>query len=245
MENKYDILWLNEVVSTQSYLISLDLKSTLEWKVIATNIQSKGKGQGENKWESEDFKNLTFSFLLKPLFLHPSRQFIITQIISLGICDFLSNYIDGVKIKWPNDIYIGENKICGILIQNQLFGNLYSNAVCGIGININQTKFNLPSNPTSLKIETNRDYNLNTLLVEILNSINLRYEFAKTNILNLDFEYKDKLLFYNNYKNYIYNGEEIKAKIINISEFGHLILETKNNGLINASLKDITFIIRQ
>ena len=119
----------------------LKKKKLLKGTIVYTNYQSAGQGQSGNKWESEDGKNLLISIVLFPSFIKPADQFHISMTISLGICDFLKRYIPGCSIKWPNDIYVNNDKIAGILIENFILGNKIENTIAGIGLNINQDKF--------------------------------------------------------------------------------------------------------
>ncbi len=122
--------------------------------VIATRCQTAGRGQRGNSWEAEPGKNLTFSMLFRPTELEATRQFELSMIVSLAIADAIDTRLpDGVSttIKWPNDIYIGLEKICGILIENKLSGRLIERAIAGVGINVNQRQFLSDApNPTSL-----------------------------------------------------------------------------------------------
>ncbi len=123
--------------------------------VVSTMCQTAGRGQKGNKWESEPYKNLLYSIGVKPLFLPPRCQFILLQAASLAVCHTLDEYAAGFKIKWPNDIYYGERKISGTLIESELCGNLFRHCVLGTGINLNQTVFSsYPPNPISLKLIT-------------------------------------------------------------------------------------------
>lgn len=240
----YNILWFESLDSTQDYFKNSDIDSLPEWTVIATKEQTKGKGQGQNVWESQKGMNLTFSLLLYPTFLQAKNQFVLTQILSLGIYDFLSHYLSNVFIKWPNDIYVGRNKICGILVQNQIIGLEYSSAICGIGININQVNFAFAPNPTSLKIELGKSFDLELILQELLDCIKVRYENLKSNLyLHYKKEYLDKLLFYKEWAKYIYNDmETLEAKIINVDDFGRLILEKRDGNTINVDIKQLKFL---
>ena len=121
--------------------------------VVSTYNQTAGRGQRGNSWESEPHKNLTFSVLLKPQHIIAREQFYISEIVSVAIVNTLRKYIidQPIAIKWPNDIYVNDDKICGILIENTLSGYSISQSIAGIGININQQTFlsNAP-NPISL-----------------------------------------------------------------------------------------------
>ncbi|MDD3667200.1 Bifunctional ligase/repressor BirA [bioreactor metagenome] len=240
----YNIHWFESLHSTQDYLKNSFDDSLPKWTVFVAKEQIKGKGQGQNVWESEKDKNLTFSILLYPNFLQARDQFLITQILSLGIYDFLSHYLSNVFIKWPNDIYVGKNKICGILVQNQIIGMEYSTAFCGIGLNVNQTEFSFAPNPTSLKLELDRSFDLDILLEEVLDCIRIRYEQLENNLIaDYKKEYMEKLLFYKVWSKYLYCDNEImEAKIKDVDNFGRLILENRGGKEIIADLKQLKFL---
>lgn len=240
----YNIYWFESLHSTQDYLKNSFDDSLPKWTVIVAKEQIKGKGQGQNVWESEKDKNLTFSILLYPNFLKARDQFIVTQILSLGIYDLLTRYLSNVFIKWPNDIYVGKNKICGILVQNQIIGMEYSTAFCGIGLNVNQTEFRFAPNPTSLKLELDRSFDLDIILEEVLDCIRIRYEQLENNLIaDYKKEYMGKLLFYNVWSKYLYCDSEImEAKIKDVDNFGRLILENRGRKEIIADLKQLKFL---
>lgn len=139
----FRVSWLEKTASTQSELIALSQREQLsEGCVLAAVEQSAGVGQGSNKWESQKGENLVFSLFLRPSFLHPARQFDLMQAVSLAIADFVQGFVKrDVWIKWPNDIYIGKDKLCGFLLQNNIVAERLDSSVCGIGLNVNQTKF--------------------------------------------------------------------------------------------------------
>ncbi len=243
----FTIIELDETTSTQTYLTQEDeRKSFDEFTVITAKNQISGRGQGTNIWESENGKNICFSLLLKPLFLNPSEQFIITQIISLAIVDVLVKYgLQDVMIKWPNDIYVSNNKICGILIQNKIIGNQISHSYIGIGINVNQRKFLFAPNPTSLTLETDKTHDLNKFLNDTLYNIYVRYMQLKENkIIEIQNKYLSLLLFKGEWRKYIYEGREIVATILNVNEFGHLILQQTDETILQCELRQLQFLIK-
>jgi birA, biotin-[acetyl-CoA-carboxylase] ligase region len=251
MNDKYNIVWFDALASTQSFMEenSNNLQQK-EWNVVATSNQEQGRGQGKNKWESKKGKNLAFSLCLMPEFISVERQFVLTQLYSLGICDMLSNYIDEktVKIKWPNDIYIGTNKICGMLVTNKIIGANICSSISGIGINVNQTEFSYAPNPTSIKIEREKkeDISIQEVLNLSLQSIDLRYQrLKKEGIDAYKNEYMQRLLYYNEWKKYqLLSGEEIEAKIIDVNEYGYLILQKRDVKVLSFELKEIKFLHR-
>ena len=146
---------------------------------ISADFQTAGHGQATNHWESEDGKNLLFSLLLRPSVIPASEQFVITEIVTLAIINALQDYIrQRITIKWPNDIYVGDKKLCGILIENALCGPTIDTCIVGIGININQELFtsNAP-NPISLKQLTGRDNDREEIFEEIYQNILNYYDY--------------------------------------------------------------------
>ncbi len=126
--------------------------------------------------ESEKDKNLLISIILNPSAIVPAEQFIISMTISLGVCDFLMKHVGEVKIKWPNDIYVRDDKIAGILIENSIAGDKIEHTIAGIGLNINQRVF--PSyvpHPVSLSILTGTDHNLEECRKTLLAVLDDRY----------------------------------------------------------------------
>ena len=146
------ILRVAETTSTNSLLRELVIKESLpEGSVVVADFQTAGRGQIGNVWESEAGKNLMFSTVLYPTCIPANRQFLISQIAALSVKETLDSYTDHVTVKWPNDIYWKDKKICGMLIENDLSGhNLYC-SIIGIGINLNQAVFRGDApNPVSL-----------------------------------------------------------------------------------------------
>ncbi len=123
--------------------------------VAVTDHQTSGRGQRGNTWEAEPGKNLTFSMLFKPEGVAPSGQFFISEAVCLGIVDTLRRYLphpETVKVKWPNDVYAGDRKICGILIEHSLeSASAIRHTIAGIGLNVNQKEFHSSApNPVSM-----------------------------------------------------------------------------------------------
>lgn len=243
-----NIIELNETTSTNRFTSELLSKEKLpDGTVITAKCQSCGKGAGENRWESEAGKNLTISIVLHPEFLPLEKQFMLNKMVSLGVYDMISKLVTDpsqVKIKWPNDVYVGNKKICGMLIENAIIGNIFQHSILGIGININQEVFCSDApNPVSLKNLNGKEYDLKYCLKLLCSCLDERYELLRNEGINpLDEDYLTALYRKGESALYIYNNEMISATIIDISEEGMLILETMEGKVIECDFKEIVFL---
>jgi len=169
-----DILWLDITESTNKY-IKEHCKYCDNLSVVAAVEQTAGRGQGTHSWHSTRGQNLTFSMIFKPAGLHAGDILLITCATTLGLLDYLGE--KGVKgrIKWPNDIWVEDKKICGILIENVLDGSMVHHSIIGIGFNLNEDKWpaDLP-NPVSLKELTRSSYEPQAELASLVNKIRRR-----------------------------------------------------------------------
>lgn len=237
---------LTEVDSTNNYIKEIiDCENVEDVFIVSTDFQTGGRGQKGNDWESEHGKNLTFSILLKPDFILARNQFIISQLVSLAVKDTLSEYTDEISIKWPNDIYWKDKKICGILIENSLMGEHILQSITGIGLNINQTEFKSDApNPTSLSRITGNSYNLDEILGKVVNNILSYYQLAKdgntTEIVSL---YKNALFRKDGYHFYNDGVEDFEAKIKDIEPSGLLALEKPNGTIRKFAFKEVKYIL--
>ena len=178
------MIHLNETDSTNRYLQQLCQEAgnnkVEEFTTICADYQTAGKGQRGNSWEAAKGANLLFSFVCYPTFVPIRQQFVLSQLISLGIKETLDEYCSDISIKWPNDIYWKEKKICGILIENDLQGNSIGRCISGIGLNINQEVFLSDApNPISLKQITGEHYQRETILEKVMQRIEQSYQKLK------------------------------------------------------------------
>jgi len=246
----YDkIIVLKMVDSTNDYMQNKVKTGNIseEGTVIITDDQRAGKGLDKNKWESESGKNLTFSILLKPGFLPADQQFQLTKVISLSVFDFIRSYLpnERIKVKWPNDIYVGNKKIAGILINNTIKGKEIMYTVVGVGVNINQQNFGSDVlNPTSLWHYLKCDLKINYCLKNILSHIEKRYQQLKDNdTFQINTDYKKALYRLNDFNLFKYKETMISARIVGVTEYGQIKLLQKDNTEIICDLKEIEFII--
>ena len=243
------LIHINETNSTNNYLQSLCSEQKVEeLTVIVADFQTSGRGQRGNSWESDPGKNLLFSTVIFPEFLEARRQFLISQIISLAIKEELDTYTSDISIKWPNDIYWKDKKICGILIENELEGAYLLRCIAGIGVNINQEHFVSPApNPVSLKQILGRKTDKQEVLEGILKRLFSYYiplisqkpnikETIHSDYLNAQYRHKGM---------YPYRDEngEFKASLEAIEPDGHLLLRDENGMLRKYAFKEVQYII--
>ena len=216
-----------------------------EGTVIITNHQTAGRGQRGNRWEANIGQNLTFSLILKPNFLKANDQFQLNVAVSMGVFDFLSEFIDeSLKVKWSNDIYYGDKKMGGILIENSLQGYQIGYSVIGIGLNINQADFG-DLQATSLRNITQNPlkYDLAEMLKKLVENIEKNYLKIKNNEYKfLKNKYLTNLYRFQEWHYYKRNGQQFLGQIMGIDETGKLGIETDGN-VIYFDFKEVEFVI--
>ena len=235
------------IPTTQSTNIFLKEKlktETLpEFFAVRTAFQTAGKGQIGNSWEAERGKNLLCSMLLYPHHIAIQEQFIISQIISVAIVNTLKEYCTGFEIKWPNDIYFGNKKIGGILIENSLRASQIEYSIIGIGLNINQKVFKSDApNPISLAQIIGKNVSVKTILSKLIYQIK---EFHQTSNYSPIKQNYLKYLFRGNgiYRFKTPQSEVFEASIYKIEDDGQLILKTKNNVIQSFYFKEVEFVL--
>jgi len=227
----FNVIKIDSAASTNSELKKLCSKQDLpSFSTLLAGTQTSGRGQAGSSWESEPYKNLTFSTVIFPENLAVKQSFIISRIFALAVKETLDKHIACVSIKWPNDIYYQDKKICGILIENEIMGADISSSIIGIGLNINQEKFISDApNPVSMKQITGKTYNLDELLNSILRAAEEKYEqFLSGNIEKIRIEYRNALYRKSGYYTYEDSNGIFFARIKEIEDDGALILETQD-----------------
>lgn len=237
------IIYLRETDSTNSYF-GLSKQRHEEGTTVYAGFQSAGRGQQGNVWESELDANLLFSMVLYPQAIKVNEQFIISQTVSVAILNFLSKYTDNIRIKWPNDIYWKDRKICGILIENSIAENNIGQSVIGIGININQTVFASDApNPVSLKNITGDTYSIDILIKEVRDLILEQYErLKKGNTDSIRQEYKKKLYRTDGFYRYNDGVSDFEAVIADVENDGILCLITKGGDVRRFFFKEVKYL---
>jgi BirA family transcriptional regulator, biotin operon repressor / biotin---[acetyl-CoA-carboxylase] ligase len=238
------ILSFETLPSTNTHAaLLLKVSDLKEGTIISTNYQLAGRGQSGNKWESENGKNLLISIVLFPRMINPSDQFFISMTVSLGICDFLKRYIPVCSIKWPNDIYVNNDKIAGLLIENAIMGDHIENTVAGIGLNINQENFiSGAPNPVSLKLVSGIEFDLKICLGQLISDLDKRYkQLTSRKFALIKEEYVLQLYRLNEWCTYSDKNGSFTGRIKSISNYGKLMIERKDGDLNDYFFKEISF----
>lgn len=248
------LIELDECTSTNSYLAGI-ARETPHATVVTARSQTAGRGQRGNSWESQPGENITMSVLLRPEGLHPARQFIVSEAVSLAIVGVLRRYLPGcdVRIKWPNDIYVGDGKICGILIENSISPTGINHSIVGIGINVNQKRFLSDApNPVSMAQVAGKDFDVRGLVREFSSEIINEVEAAVKAELShgssaLAERYFDALWRTDGYYAYVDNlrHERISARITGVAPDGIITLRMESGEHRSYAFKEISAVVKE
>jgi len=242
------IIELDRIDSTNVYAMQLlGSEKVVEGTIIRAHTQTAGKGQGENRWISQSGKNLTISMILYPRFLPIESQFMLNKSVSLAVLDFVHTMLPqgSCKIKWPNDIYSGFSKLGGILINNTISGSSFDASIIGIGININQTRFNpaLP-NPISIRKLCSKETNIDHALIALTGKLDQRYDQLRNgDFSSLDHEYRNNLLGINEERKFKRDSGVFSGYIRDVDPFGRLIIETAGKKRLTFSHKEVELLL--
>lgn len=220
-----------------------------EGDIVIAERQTAGRGQRGHSWESAEGENLTFSLLLEPTFLPVNEQFLLSEVLALGLVDTLAEYGIEARIKWTNDIYVGDKKIVGMLVENSLAGGTLARTIAGIGMNINQIEFNpsLP-NPTSMSLVVGERFNREEILMRVYHHIMTLYEALRCG---------EKEMLQSRYHSMMYrlgekhpyslaDGTVFEGTIRGVRPSGELQIEHSSDGVLREYLfKQVEFIIKK
>ncbi|MDE7128539.1 MAG: biotin--[acetyl-CoA-carboxylase] ligase [Bacteroidales bacterium] len=248
MERKYHILWHDTIDSTNSEAIRR-LTEIDNMSVIAARCQTSGRGQRGNRWSSMPSENLTFSIVIRPgqdgiPKISARDQFRISEITTIALTGYLKANGLEARIKWPNDIYCGDRKICGILIEHSIRDGYVTSSVIGIGLNLNQTSFppELP-NPVSMKSLTGKSYSPGKELerfMEYFSRLACRADCPQLEEEYLQQMYrKDEKHMYTD----IVGGTEFPGIIRGIAGDACLAMEMPDGNIRKFAFKEIGYII--
>ena len=217
-----------------------------EGDVVWADFQTAGRGQRGHERHSRKGENLTFSVVLEPTFVPIAEQFSVSEVVALSLVDMLAEYGIGARIKWTNDIYVGDRKLVGILIEHSLSSTTLRRTIVGIGINVNQTEFD-PSipNPVSMTQLLGKELNAEEVLQCFLKHLQRNYESLHEGGATVLHERYNALLYRKN-EYHIYalpSGEKFSAKILGTAPNGALRLEDEKGQTKDYLFKEIEFVI--
>lgn len=180
------IIHFDELRSTSDELRRMaDEGRALEpFDAIRADFQTAGRGQVGNAWESERGRNLLISVYARPKGVDVARQFVVSMAVSIAVAEtaaaLLPSCVRGlVRIKWPNDIYVGDRKLAGILVENRLSGRLIGDTIIGVGLNLNQEVFRSSApNPVSVKNLAAVDSDVEAVAEALVRALRLRLAMA-------------------------------------------------------------------
>ncbi len=241
---------LENVDSTNSY-VAANSDTLSHGDAVMALSQSAGRGQRGNSWESACGKNVTMSLLLRPSGVAPAEQFVISEAVALGVVSALREVIGddcGACVKWPNDIYVGQQKICGILIENVITGSEISRSIVGVGLNVNQQRFVSDApNPVSMWQLTGREYDIAAVAETLRRSVMRLYDryVASGHYDELHELYMGALWRRSGYYAYrdMATGEVMQAEIADVASSGMLMLRLDNGDVRSYAFKEVAAVL--
>jgi birA, biotin-[acetyl-CoA-carboxylase] ligase region len=238
------VIHLRQIDSTINYLEKLSNQTKLEeLSSVIADYQTSGKGQRGNSWVSEEGMNLLFSFIIYPDFLVAKKQFYISKVVSLALKKTLDAYGKDFSIKWPNDMYWKDKKICGTLIENDLLGAIIQKSIAGIGVNVNQKDFEEGAgNPVSLFNITNQVLDISEVFHSIIENVSYYYNLLKEEKEGIiDELYHDSLYRKDGYYWYRDEESEFEARIVEVLPEGLLVLEDREGKRRQYAFKEVQY----
>lgn len=243
------MIYLDTTPSTNSAARQLLAEQPLaHGSVVYTHRQTAGRGQRGNTWEAESGANVTMSLVLRPEWVKAAEQFFISEAVALGVASVVEESLsgcdhEGVTVKWPNDIYVGDRKVAGILIENSLQGASIETSIAGIGLNVNQREFHSDApNPVSLWQISSRRYDIEDLIKRITAKILAYLELPFT---DLHLMYKSHLWRHDDRYHPFRSADRgiFQGRIIDVEPTGHLVLSIANSLPASFAFKEVTPIL--
>lgn len=214
--------------------------------IIWADFQTAGRGQRGHTWESRAGENLTFSVLLEPHFLPVTEQFMLLEAVALALRDFFAELGVETKVKWTNDIYVGNRKAVGILIEHSYSGGRLARTIVGIGINVNQTEFSADiPNPVSLALLTGKKYDRRQLLEQFERCLSVRYSQLRNGEWEkLQTDYHSVLYRRDEKHTYtLTDGTRFEGIIRGVKPGGDLVVEWRDGKQRSYLFKEIEFVL--
>lgn len=213
--------------------------------LLTCDDQTAGRGQRGNHWESKAGMNLTFSFVFRPLGIPAQRQFLLSQAVAMAAHDVLTPLGEGFSVKWPNDIYWGDSKLGGMLLEHHWAGATIARTLVGLGLNVNQTAFLSDApNPVSLRQIMGHELSRATLLEAFVQHFELRLAQAVVAPTALSADYHAALYRREGWHGYrdVLRGEDFSAELLEVAPDGYLHLLTDQGEQRRYAFKEVQFL---
>lgn len=239
--------WWRHVVETDSTLLWLTREAAAreeEFVAVSADFQTAGRGQRGTVWESDRGRNLLVGLRVRPAFLRAAEQFSLSEVTALAVAEALDPYTDGITVKWPNDVYWRDRKICGMLLEHRLQGDRIAETLVGPGINLNQETFRSDApNPVSLRQITGRDVDR----AEVLSAFFSRFVRYYRRLQDGERTAIDQLYFRRLYRRdglhpYRDAAGTFRARIAAVEPSGHLVLQDGQGRLRRYAFKEVGFV---
>ena len=239
----FHVRHVDETDSTNRYLRSTHPSplTNHQSQVVVADYQTAGCGQGTNSWESERGKNLTFSIRVEDMGIKANRQFLLSMMVSVALTKTLSRYLPvPAAIKWPNDIYVGDRKICGILIEHTLQGDRIKSSIIGIGLNVNQMLFVSDApNPVSMAMVCGRQFDREQVLQDLLADIGQMLEERDESQIRT--AYLQQLYRCEGIFPYADAQGSFQARLMTVEDDGRLVLQDTAGLVRRYAFKEVSF----
>jgi BirA family biotin operon repressor/biotin-[acetyl-CoA-carboxylase] ligase len=233
---------LDSVDSTNNYAANLlKLSTPPDGTVITARNQTQGRGQRGTTWQSNEGENLLMSLICYPKSIGISEQFYVSKCAALAVAEMTED-LTGKKaaIKWPNDIFVEDQKIAGILIELQWSDKKLASAIIGIGLNVNQTNFD-GLRATSLKSFSGKEHDLTNVTSMLSRYLEKYYiKLISRQFASIDQEYRNRLYRLGVTANFTYAGEPLKATIVGVDAQGKLRVAKEDGSSLFCDLKEIS-----
>lgn len=242
---RFEWIRLHSTDSTINFLKHYRPVSPKEMTLVTSDFQTAGRGQAGSSWESEAGRNLLFALLCHPRNTEARLQFVLSQAMALSVCDTLAERTGGITIKWPNDIYWNDRKICGMLIENTLAGSRVEDCILGVGVNVNQTEFRGDApNPVSLRQITGEAHERVFILAEIVKRFKEHYRNIQAGATDdIALRYCGRLYRREGFHPYQDGQGVFEAELHGVEPTGHLLLTDRDNRTRRYAFKEVRFLI--
>lgn len=218
-----------------------------EGDVVWAGQQTAGRGQRGHKWLGGEGENLMFTAIFEPRFLPPVRQFLFSEVVALALVDAMREWGIEAKIKWTNDIYVGDSKLAGILIEHRLVRGELARSIAGIGLNVNQTVFdNSLPNPVSMAQISGRQFDCREVLDSVAEKLQQRYmQLRQGEAGALQEEYHNTLYRLDEQHWFaLPDGNSFRGTIRGVEASGALLVEEEEGAVGSYMFKEIEFVLK-